>query len=262
MLIKARFYFPEIFFGMLLAIALIALGFVFASSGCFSPTQQITANHTDDKKPDSQKGKSLWIPEDSTGFFTLWVALFTGILALSTIKLYGATRDSAAAAQKQATISANVEGPLPVVAALKLVQYQQIPGEVVVADPLPPGPIQANCRILLLIENKGRTPLRCIELCLEKHVGNSLPNQPTYTHIAPWGLVLEKGPIWIRFTEEQGDVTQADVQAAAAAYPNGAFWVFGYFAYWNLLNEKTVHKFAARWDLTQGFVREDRAGYT
>jgi len=82
-------------------------------------------------------------------------------------------------------------------------------------------------------------------------------------HVTPWPLVLEKGPIWIRADDEQIVITAADVGAALAAYQSGgAFWVFGYFAYRNLLNERVEHKFLARWDQTHRFVAENRPRYT
>jgi hypothetical protein len=115
---------------------------------------------------------------------------------------------------------------------------------------------------LFLIENKGRTPLRPLELCVGKFVGNALPDRPTYTDIEPWVFVLEKGPIWFRFADTQAYVTPAEVGAAAAAYPNGAFWVFGYLAYLSLLNERVEYRFLWRWDLTYGFVPDNRPGYT
>jgi hypothetical protein len=189
---KLKFRFPEIFFGMLLAVAIFAMGAMFVSVGNV-PTPEQTSAQQNDKKPANQRSKSLWIPEDATGFFTLWVAAFTGLLAFCTFRLFGATRDVALASQKQATISAAIEAPIPLISAMKLVQYQQIPGEVVITDPVRPGPIPANCRILFLIENKGRTPLRSLELCLEKFTGNALPARPTYTNVEPWGLMLRKG---------------------------------------------------------------------
>jgi len=142
---------------MLLAVAIFAMGAVFVSSGNPPTTQQTSTQQNSDRKPESQRSKSLWMPEDATGFFTLWVAAFTGLLALCTFRLFGATREVALASQKQASISAAVEGPLPLISAMNLVQYQKIPGEVSITDPVR-GPIPANCRILFLIENKGRTP--------------------------------------------------------------------------------------------------------
>lgn len=209
------------------------------------------------------------------------VAFFTFVLSVSTIGLWIVTwrsgvrqsremrasiaiaQQSASAIQMQAAIMAAVEGPMPLVVEIKLVQYANIPGEIVIADPLPPGPIQPKCRILFAIENKGRTPLRLVELCIEKHIGRALPNVPTYTHKTPWGLILEKGPIWIRGTDDQIEVTPADIGASLAVYPNGgAFWVYGYFVYIDLLNQKIEHKFLVRWDLTNGFVPDNRPNYT
>jgi hypothetical protein len=187
------------------------------------------------------------------------VSAFQGLMMLRADKT---AQVSARAAQTQAAVMVAVEGPIPLVPGLKLVQFDQIPGEITLVDPVLSGPIPANCRIMIGVENKGRTPLRMIELCVEKFVGLSLPPQPSYVHLDPWGLVLEKGPLWIRPSEELTEVTAAEVRAAAAAYPTGAFWVFGYFAYWNILNERTIHKFAARWDLAHGFVPENRSDYT
>ena len=148
------------------------------------------------------------------------------------------------------------------IVSIKLVQYAQIPGETALGDAVSPGQIPANCRILFLIENKGRTPLRLLELCIEKFIGPTLPAHPVYIHKESWGLVLEKGPLWIKATDALVNVTPADVGAAAAVYPNGAFWVFGYFAYLDLLDKRIERKFLARWDLVEGFVADNRPGYT
>ncbi len=102
-----------------------------------------------------------------------------------------------------------------------------------------------------------------IEICIEKFAGVILPETPSYTHVTRWPLVLEKGPIWIRGTEEQVVVTPADVNETLTAYQNaGAFWVFGYFAYRSLLDERIERKFIARWDQANGFVPDNRPGYS
>jgi hypothetical protein len=193
--------------------------------------------------------------------FLQFVAI--GIQAAFLWLAFKAAKDAADAAQRQASVMMAVESPMPLIVGFKFAQYSQIPGETVVVDPLPPGAIQPNCRILFCIENKGRSPLRMIELCIEKFAGTSLPYEPVYVHVIPWGLVLEKGPIWIRAAEEQVVITPEDIGAALAAYEDdGAFWVFGYFAYRNLLNERVEHKFLVRWDLANGFVAENRPRYT
>jgi len=208
-------------------------------------------------------------PDNSGWWFNFLLVAFTGglvavgagqcFLFFWTLK---ATQTAAEAALHQARVLAAAEGPIPLIHSMKLVQYQKIPGEIPSADPFPPGPIGPNCRFIFAIENKGRTPLRMIEICVEKFAGSVLPNKPIYVHAEPWGLILEKGPTWVRLSEDQGNITPADVGAAAAVYPNGAFWVFIYLGYLNLLDEKVTYKFLVRWDLTYGFVRENRPGYT
>jgi len=148
------------------------------------------------------------------------------------------------------------------ISRIKLVQFAQIPGETVVNDDVVGGALLANCRIHILAENKGRRPLRFVELCVEKHSGVSLPLDPVYTNIRPWRLVLEKGT-WLRPDDQQAVITAPDVNAAAAAYrAGGAFWVYGYIGYRDLLNNTAKHRFLARWDLTNGFVPDARPGYT
>ena len=188
-------------------------------------------------------GKFLnWISPAITAIATTFIGLFTWTLWQSTDKLWKETRTSAQAAERQANVMIAVESPIPLIVGFKFAQYSQIPGETVIADTVPPGPIPPNCRVLFCIENKGRTPLRLIDLCIEKFAGNALPSQPTYTHILPWPGVLEKekGPIWIRVGDDQYDaITAADIAAASIAYQGvGAFWVYGYFSYRDLLNER------------------------
>jgi hypothetical protein len=209
-------------------------------------------------------------PDNSGWWFNLFLVVFTGGLVVVgagqgflTFWTLKETHTAADAALRQVNVMAAVEGPIPLVAQMKLVQYAQIPGDISVADPVPAGPIPANCRVLLCVENKGRTPLRLIELCMEKFAGTTLPPIPNYSHTSPWGLVLEKGPLWLIPPDELSYVTPADLGTAVAAYQfGGAFWVYGYFAYRNLLDERVEHKFLARWDLKEGFLPENRAGYT
>jgi hypothetical protein len=202
------------------------------------------------------------ISEFAIAILTYFLVLFTAMLWRSTDKLWIVTRDTALAAQKQAAISISIENPIPLVGALNLVQYEQIPGEVSTLDPVPPGPIPESCRILFMIENKGRTVLRMTELCVEKFIGQLLPSLPTYKSVVPWGMYLEKGPIWIRFQDEQAVITPSEVSAINGIYPEGAFWVYGYITYLNLLDEKLQYKFLWRWDLKRGFIPENRTGYT
>jgi len=239
-----------------------------------------TAPDQSDKKGKNEKG---WTDP--------LLVLFNGLLTLFTWLLYRATqglfketaglrdaaaeqsrdmkasievaRQSAEAAQAQVAIMAVIEGPMPLVNQIKLAQYTQIPGETIISDPLQPGPIPPNCRILVAVENKGRTTLRIVELCIEKFIGADLPSIPNYGHATSFNFYLEKGPIWLRGSDEQIVVGPGDIGAMHAVYPSrGAFWVYGYFAYPDLLNRRIEHKFCVRWDQTVGFVPDNRAGYT
>lgn len=65
-------------------------------------------------------------------------------------------------------------------------------------------------------------------------------------------------PVWIQPTDELANITPAEVGAPTAVYPHGAFWAYGYFAYLSFQNERVEQRFLARWDLTQGFVADNR----
>lgn len=257
---------PEIALGFL--VATIFWAAVLGWQASYAPTEKEKQKCYETAKSSGRKTeecKTFWerTTSDPIALYNFGVFVFTGVLGISTIFLWRETRNAAKAALRQTNVMMAVEFPMPLIAAFKLAQYTQIPGETIVADPLPPGPIPPNCRILFAVENKGRTPASMIELCIEKFAGITLPNQPTYTHVTPWPLVLEKGPIWIRGDDQYIVVTAADIRAATAAYQGaGAFWVYGYFAYRNLLKERVEHKFLARWDQTYGFIGENRPRYT
>jgi hypothetical protein len=193
-----RFLNPEFALGYLVATIFAAAVFGWQSS--YAPTQKEKDECREAAKSSGHKTeecKSLWekTTTDPVAFYTFWVGLFTLTLTGSTIALWRETRNAANAALRQANVMMAVESLMPLVVGFNIVQYAQIPGETVIADPLPPGPIPVNCRFLFCIENKGRAPLRMIELCIEKFAGLALPEQPNYVHITTWPLVLEKGPI-------------------------------------------------------------------
>jgi hypothetical protein len=54
-------------------------------------------------KSDHRQDKSLWIPDDSTSFFALWTAVFTCVLAFSTILLWNETANNAQIAERALT---------------------------------------------------------------------------------------------------------------------------------------------------------------
>ena len=86
MLVKFRIH--EIFLGVFLTIAVFELGFLFASQ---SPQRQPSANESSAENCKCEVGEPesfVWRTfTDPVSFFTLWIAAFTGILGLATIKL-------------------------------------------------------------------------------------------------------------------------------------------------------------------------------
>lgn len=192
----------------------------------------------------------------------LWLVRWTATVAFFTLGLIGATIFLTFSTRLQARITLAIESPIPLVLGAKLVEFTQIPGETVVRDPIPAGPIPQNCRFIFALENKGRTHLRLKELCIEKFTGVSLPLEPVYQKVIPWNGVLEKGPLWIRAAEHQIVVSPNEVQAANQAYQAaGAFWFYGYFTYLDLLGGMKTQKFLLRWDHTHAFLIENRPGY-
>jgi hypothetical protein len=80
MLIKIRFRFPELFLGMLLAVALFALGVVFESSR-HQPSQEIPSAEGKEKNNSESEWSKLgnWLFNDATGIFTLGLVIVGGV---------------------------------------------------------------------------------------------------------------------------------------------------------------------------------------
>jgi hypothetical protein len=146
----------------------------FAHPAGYSQPYERSDNADAHEGRESKLGKTFWekTEDDPTAYFTLWLMVFTGVLATSTMGLWAVTwrssvrqsRDmqssidvatkAANASERQANVLIAVEAPMPIVVAIKLAQYSQIPGQTVVVDPLPPGPIQPNCRVFFVSKTK------------------------------------------------------------------------------------------------------------
>ena len=102
-------------------------------------------------------------PENSGWWFNFLLVAFTGDLVVVgagqcflifwTLK---ATETAATAALRQSNILAAVEGPIPLIPGIKLVQYEQIPGEAVVPpDPVAPGQSRSTAEYCPSLKTKG-----------------------------------------------------------------------------------------------------------
>jgi hypothetical protein len=81
-----RFRFPEIILGVFLTIAVFGIGFVFSSSQHSPPA---TVQHQTQKTSDHETSKAL--TEERLADYTWWLAVLTGVLAVSTVGLWIAT---------------------------------------------------------------------------------------------------------------------------------------------------------------------------
>src|SRR5258708_14117893 len=99
---------PELFLGVLLAVAIFAMGILFASS--FTLQVKNAARHQAIEHQAANKigengdnAQSLWVPTDSVGLYTLVLAAFTALLVVvSSAQGYFLLR-----ADKTARIAAN-----------------------------------------------------------------------------------------------------------------------------------------------------------
>jgi hypothetical protein len=80
MLVKTKFRFSEIFFGMLLAVAIFAMGMLFASSPSLQKPSAEQHQDVEQQAPNKasehhENAHSLWVPTDSVGLYTLVLAI-------------------------------------------------------------------------------------------------------------------------------------------------------------------------------------------
>jgi hypothetical protein len=119
------------------AVAFVLLSIWLLIGSLFAPPSgQIRHNQPATEDKDDQR-ETFWQRtfNDPTAFFTLCVAAFTGVLGFSTIGLWFVNRTAANAALRQANVMIAVESPIPLIVGFNIVQFSQIPGETVVADP-------------------------------------------------------------------------------------------------------------------------------
>jgi hypothetical protein len=178
-----RFRVPELFLGAFLAVAIFSMGMMIASSR-FQPSraeqQDTSGQHADKKTDQSRETKSLWIPEDATGFFTLWIAAFTGILAISTIFLWRSTRDAAVAGRVAAEHIPRVERAYLFV-TVKAENFGVILTEYTkMTDDNLKERSGSNLVVDFSIENEGKTPavIRSVSAQMLHYKG--LPDEPGY----------------------------------------------------------------------------------
>jgi hypothetical protein len=253
MLINARFYFPEILFGLLLAVAIFAIGLTFQSSRQPLSKEQSSASQqqTENKSGnDSKEVQSLWIPTDSVGLYTLVLCVFTGILAIVSIfqgvmllRSDKTARIAAEAAKKSADAVVSAELPILILHFANLTA----PGISIIAAHTP---LPAEFRPTISFENYGRGPAQIVAGCLEWCVASSpseLPLPPRYQNIFPYtanAVVIEKGRISL---DVPCQINLNSNQLLALNTSRQFLWVFGYIAYKDFLDGPHEARFCIKW---------------
>src|SRR5665647_228161 len=171
---------PEVFLGVFLAVALLAMGWTLESSRHREQNSQ--QQHAADSAPHVGAKSEA---EERIADYTQALAYFTAILAVSTIGLWIVTwlgsrrqsrdmaesidvsRRAADAALRQANALVAIEAPVPAILQLKLVGFADARSNVSTADPVSPGLPPPFCRPLVLLENRGRTEMRIERFCCD-----------------------------------------------------------------------------------------------
>ncbi len=262
-----RLRIPEIVLGFLFATALWAI------VAALHPEARQAQNQSP-KTPGGRAGEiaATKSVDDGLALYTLWLAIFTGCLvAVSGVQgifLYRSdqtARRTADAALMQARAAIAADSPIPIIHEIKLVQYEG--GGIIpvtkVADPLPPGPIPAGCRITILVGNEGRLPMQLAELCIEQEIGTELPPEPSYQLIERWHTLIRAGDkIWLQASDLLGEIVLNRSEYAEIEARREYLWVYGYVGYHDLLGIVQRHRFLVRWDVYQGLVAVQRPNYT
>ena len=177
-----RFRTTELLFGMLLAVAIFAMGMLFSSS--LSLPVQNAAPHQAAQKinENSDSAQSLWVPTDSVGLYTLVLAVFTALLfGVSSVQGYFLLR-----ADKTARIAANAADlSARAAVALELPVIRAAPHHFSYGSSMhgrPNNPRIDWCIVTYLnFANGGRTKAFPIEVQCGWTAGDKLPDIPTYT---------------------------------------------------------------------------------
>lgn len=189
------------------------------------------------------------VPNVLTAISTAVIAIFTVVLAC--------------VGRLQARITRIVEGPIPIIRSLKLVEYTDMSGPSTV-DPVPPGPIPKFCRVLPEVHNLGRTPASVTNFCINWVVSPDLPAFPNYKpNSIKTELYLRLGPntgTWLRL-DPDGDLQLTDDERQRIELRRADLWIYGFFSYQHLLGETYRVGFLARWDLIAGLRFEGRPNY-
>lgn len=178
---------------------------------------------------------------------TAFIAVFTIVLGIFTVRLSGSTRIAADAADLSARASIAVEAPIVAAIDIGLKRYTTWTG----MDPaqLP----RESCDIYVQVENFGRTPAILLRSCVNWKIIESLPATPDYGAIKDYGIgSVIKADENKTFTTGSRAVTFTDDQISEVSDGKKLLWVFGFVEFRDFTGNIHTTGYCASWTWISG----------
>ena len=255
MRIKPHFRFPEVLLGILLAVAIFAIGMIFASSPLIQQYNQL------EKSSDGQhaKEKSIKIGESETSDdkiarYTWWLALLTGgLVVTATVQGYFLLR-----ADKTARIAANA-ARLSADAAIAaerarfyiVIESHNLTNMIYLARN---GALRGeNISIKYRFQNYGKTPGIVRELTLDSRIATDPADpsgHPVYITEFPEYMIGANGMTETAFYNPMLALEAPQVEAMGRN--TARLWFYGRLYYDDIFGNPQVHRFYFRSVCTTG----------
>jgi hypothetical protein len=252
---------PEIFLGAFLAVAIFAIGMLFASSRLL-PVQNTATRQT-------AEVQSLWIPTDSVGLYTLVLAAFTallvGVSAWQGYFLLRADRTAriAANASKESADALTQSERAHVFIKIEAQDFMEATTSADLAKITIDGFVSTPVTVEYRFKNYGKTPATIKEVSRDIIVSANCPNEIEYLPVefVPTERVLaadaETDPPWkcIRTHLSKGELMEI-IRAQKS------FWFYGRVLYDDVFGIGHEHRFIYRYNSSRGWRSFDHETYS
>ena len=219
MLIKLKFRFPEIVFGILFAVAIFAMGMLFSSQPSKENQQQNQTTEAAQHKPANVSA------EERLANYTYWLTWLNGILAVSTVGLWGVTYITLRHGRKTAE--------------RELRAYMGIANGGTRFEPSADGGDLPGGRVQIMTVNYGRTPAH---------------------HATLWARELDRPPQTFDYTGGEFIIRNQIVQpqqrfgrvAGVRTAQSAPFFIYGYVEYTDIFEHRWRYLFAYNFNSAWG----------
>jgi hypothetical protein len=245
-----KFRTPELFLGALLAVAIFAMGMLFASSVWFPiqngelrpGTEQQVTNKVSEN---SGRTQSLWIPTDSVGLYTLVLAIFSALL----VGVSGAQGYLLLRADRTARIVADAAKKSAEVAEAALFKVEVAYPYAVIRDhwiDVEQNRIRGvnmGTVVSFYFTNHGRTPAAITEVFCQLYCEKGIP-PPILPPDRPYnwldGAVVPAGHDSKDFTFNMNQGMFDGFYAGQFADESNIVWLMGYARYEDVFDNKYI----------------------